>query len=96
MRMLLKITIDTEAGNRALQDGTLQQVIESTMGRFKPEAAYFTTVDGHRGGYIFFDLQDASQLPVLSEPLFQRLHAKVELQPVMTPEDLQRGLQQLS
>jgi len=42
-----------------------------------------------------FDLKDPSQLPPISEPLFSKLNAKIQLFPVMNQEDLQKGLQQL-
>jgi hypothetical protein len=52
------------------------------------EAAYFTSMDGHRGGYIIVNMKDASQIPAVAEPFFLWLGAKVEFIPVMTPEDL--------
>jgi hypothetical protein len=58
----------------------------------KPEAAYFGTENGKRTGYIFFDLNDPAQIPVIAEPLFQRLESTVEFIPVMNADDLQRGL----
>jgi hypothetical protein len=42
-----------------------------------------------------FDLKEPSQLPSLTEPLFNKLNAQVEMFPVMNQEDLQNGLQQL-
>jgi hypothetical protein len=58
----------------------------------KPEAAYFGTENGKHTGYIFFDLNDPAQIPVIAEPLFQRLESTVEFIPVMNADDLQRGL----
>ena len=48
-----------------------------------------------RAAFIVFDLQDPSQLPSLSEPLFSKLKATFEMFPVMNQDDLQKGLQQL-
>jgi hypothetical protein len=42
-----------------------------------------------------FDLQDPSQLPSITEPLFSKVNATVEMFPVMNQEDLQKGLQQV-
>jgi hypothetical protein len=42
-----------------------------------------------------FDLKDPSELPALTEPLFSKLGAQVEMFPVMNREDLQNGLQQV-
>lgn len=92
MRMMLKIQMPVEAANAAIGEGRLGKVLAATMERFKPEAAYFTTVDGDRGGFIVLDLAHPSDIPSLCEPFFNELHAKVELMPVMTPEDVQAGL----
>lgn len=39
--------------------------------------------------------QGPSQLPAISEPLFSKLKATIEMFPVMNQEDLQKGLQQV-
>ncbi len=93
MRMLLKVQVPVGKGNQALKDGTLQQTFESTLERLKPEAAYFTLMDGKRTALIVFDLAEQSQLPSIGEPLFTNLEAGIDLTPVMTAEDLQKGLQ---
>jgi hypothetical protein len=57
----------------------------------KAEAAYFTTICGHRGGYVIVNMDDASQIPAIAEPFFMALKAEIEFYPVMTPEDLGKG-----
>jgi hypothetical protein len=37
-------------------------------------------------------MQHPSDIPSIVEPFFDAVHAKVELQPVMTAEDVQAGL----
>lgn len=95
MRMLMKVKLDTEAGSRAIKDGSLPRVMTETLGALKPEAAYFGPENGIRTAFIVFDLQDPSQLPSLTEPLFSNFQATVEMFPVMNQDDLQKGLQQL-
>jgi hypothetical protein len=90
--MMMKVTMPVEAANAAIVDGRFARVIGDLMERVKPEAAYFSAVDGNRGGYIFFDLAHPSDIPALCEPFFFELHAQVELAPVMTPDDVQAGL----
>ena len=95
MRMMMKVQIDTEAGSRAIADGSLPQLMQEALGRLEPEAAYFGPEAGIRTAFIVFDLKDPSQLPALTEPLFSRLKANVQMFPVMDREDLQKGLGRL-
>ena len=53
MRMMLKIKIPAEAGNRAIQDGTMMKAIESLQEKHKPEATYFSMEDDMRCVFIF-------------------------------------------
>ena len=92
MRMLLKVTIPTELGNRAIKDGSFAKVMEATMAKLKPEAAYFVAERGRRCALFFFDMRDASDIPGIAEPLFVGLHAEIELVPVMNADDLKKGL----
>ena len=64
------------------------ETIQAIMEDLKPEAAYFTDVDGDRGGYFIVNMDDASQIPAVLEPLFQALDATIKVHVVMTPEDL--------
>src|SRR5829696_7334445 len=84
MRMMLKVTFPTEVGNRVLQDGSFSRIMEETMSRLKPEAAYFVADRGRRCAMLFFDMRDASDIPAIAEPLFVGLHAEIELLPVMS------------
>ena len=61
------------------------------MSKLKPEAAYFAPFEGKRGGMIFFDLADPSQIVEVVEPLFLNLNAETELIPVMNGDDLRKG-----
>ncbi len=96
MRMMMKVQVDTEAGSRAIADGSLPQLMGETLGKLRPEAAYFGAENGVRTAFIVFDLQDPSQLPPISEPLFSGLKATINMFPVMDQEDLQKGLGQLA
>jgi hypothetical protein len=94
MRMMMKVQMDTAAASKVIADGSMPEFMQGVMSRLKPEAAYFGPEDGVRTAYIIFDLQDPSELPSISEPLFSKLHANIRLFPVMNQEDLQKGLQQ--
>jgi len=88
MRFLLKVNIPVEAGNTAAKAGKLGTIIQSILSDLKPEAAYFTDDNGQRTGFLFFDMQDASQIPAVAEPWFIAFNASIELHPVMVPDDL--------
>jgi hypothetical protein len=91
MRCLLKVTIPVGTGNAAITDGSLGKTIESILADLKPEAAYFSDDGGKRGGFIFFDLKDASQIPAVAEPWFLAFDAQVEIHPAMNLEDLKNA-----
>jgi hypothetical protein len=94
MRMLLKASMDTEKSNQALQEGRMQPALEGMMRELQPEATYFYPENGRRTALFVFDMEDPSQLPGVSEPLFSTAGADVHVTPVMNAEDLQKGLQQ--
>ena len=93
--MMMKVQMDTEAGSRAIADGSLPQLMQETLGKLQPEAAYFGPEHGVRTAFIVFDLQDPSQLPAITEPMFNKMKANIEMFPVMDQQDLQKGLGQL-
>ena len=92
MRMLLKFELGLAATNEAIRSGAMAEINEQLAATTKPEAAYFGTENGRRTGYVVFDMDDPARIPVIAEPLFQRVGATVEFIPVMNAEDLQRGL----
>ena len=92
MRTLLRATLNVEASNRAIIDGTLPKIMKDTADRLQPEATYFTTIDGCRACFMVFDLKDPSDIPSIAEVFFLNLNAKVEFTPVMNADDLQKGL----
>jgi hypothetical protein len=95
MRTLLKVTMDVTASNKAIMDGSLPKILQATMERIKPESSYFTAIDGCRSCLIVFDLKDPSEIPVIAEPFFLNLNAKVDFSPVMNADDLKKGLETL-
>ncbi|RSM88423.1 hypothetical protein DMH25_41050 [Streptomyces sp. WAC 01325] len=95
MRVLLQAHLDTEKANELIRSGKMPQVMQEIVGAFKPEASYFTATGGVRTWFVVFDVQDSSQMPPLTEPLFEKLGAEVDYTPVMNADDLQKGLAQL-
>lgn len=91
MRCLLKVSIPVDTGNAAISDGSLPKTIDSILTDLEPEAAYFAEENGKRTGFIFFDLKDASQIPVVAEPWYLAFDAQVELHPAMNLDDLKKA-----
>ena len=91
MRYLMRVRIPIEAGNKALADPKFGERMNSALAEVGAEAAYFTAVDGQRGGYIVVNLKDASEIPAKAEPFFLWLNADVDFIPVMIPEDLAKA-----
>jgi hypothetical protein len=92
MRVMLKFTLPVEKGNQAFKDGSLGKTLEVLMNELKPEATYFSPLDGKRGGMLFFDLAEPSKIVEVVEPLFLNLNAAVEVVPVMSGDDLRKGI----
>jgi hypothetical protein len=96
VRCMFKFSFPTtDESNGWIRDGSIGQKMESILGETQPEAAYFGSVDGNRGGYLVINMDEASEIPAKLEPLFQELGATVECSPVMVPEELRTAHQVL-
>jgi hypothetical protein len=92
MRFLIRATIPTEAGNKMVQDPSFLRKLEEYTNKVKAEAAYFFEANGNRIASFIVDVQSADQIPVFGEPLFIKMGAHVEFHPVMSLEDLKKGI----
>lgn len=90
MRFMLTFRIPPEEGNAAMKDGRFMSTFPSVLEELQPEAAYLTTIEGARGGYLVVNMDDASQIPAIAEPLFLGMGATVQIAPVFTPDDIPR------
>jgi Domain of unknown function (DUF3303) len=88
MRFVMQISLPAAKFNQAVRAGTAGETMRKILDETKPEAAYFTSQGGNRGGILIVDLNSASELPRLAEPWFLRFDANIEFHPAMTPEDL--------
>jgi hypothetical protein len=96
MRMLLKAVFDTDAANEIIGSGQGAEATGQIVERLKPEAFYAFGEDGQRAILLVFDMADPSQIPVLTERMYQQGKAKITLTPCMNLEDLQKGFEQLT
>jgi len=94
MRFLISAKIPTEAGNLMVQDPNLLSKLETYIDKVNAEATYFFEADGNRVAAFIVDIQSADHIPVLVEPLFSGMGAHVELHPVMSLDDLKKGIPQ--
>jgi hypothetical protein len=95
MRMMLDVTIPVEAGNASIKGGGLPKLLMATIDQIHPESSYFYPSNGKRHVQMVFDLKDSSQIPPIAERLFEELKCEIQLTPVMSLEDLQKGLGQI-
>jgi hypothetical protein len=94
MRMLLKAVLDTEAASEDIRSGAGGEAIARMQEVLQPEALYFFGEDGQRTVLAVFDLADPSQIPVVTEPLYQGAKAKITLTPCMNLEDVKKGMEE--
>ncbi|KAB7833774.1 hypothetical protein J7W19_00885 [Streptomyces mobaraensis NBRC 13819 = DSM 40847] len=95
MRTLLRARLDTHTANEAVRNGTMGAAMRDVLEQLRPEAAYFTCMDGGRTCILVFDMRESSEMPALLERFFLDMEAEVELHPVMNADDLREGLEAL-
>jgi hypothetical protein len=88
MRMIMLVKFPVEPFNTYVKDGSIGPTIQQILGDIKPESAYFTERDGHRGAILVVDLKEASDVARLAEAWFLKFNANVEYRIAMTAEDL--------
>ncbi|HET7389336.1 MAG TPA: hypothetical protein VFJ51_00835 [Nitrososphaeraceae archaeon] len=77
-----------------VQDPNFLRKLEEYMNKVKAEAAYFFEANGNRVAAFIVDIHSTDQIPVLTEPLFIGMGAHVELHPVISLDDLKKGIPQ--
>jgi hypothetical protein len=91
MRMLLQVNFPHQPFNAAVKDGTAAKKMNRILDDAKPEAVYFTEIDGQRCALLVVNVEDASKIPTYAEPWFLTFGADIKFRPVMTPDDLARA-----
>ena len=96
MKMLLTVEFPLEPFNSLVRSGKAGEIIGRILESIKPETAYFTEMDGKRGGIFVIDVQAASDVPTFAEPFFLNFQASCKFRILMSPADLQKaGLEEL-
>ena len=74
-----------------MKAGTLGTTIQAILADVQPEAVYFIDDNGQRTALLFLDMQGASQIPAIVEPWLLAFNARIEMHPIMVPEDLMKA-----
>src|SRR6476660_5170498 len=93
MRMMMKVTIPTQTGNKSIREGVLPKTVMQFVEQYKPEGAWFTAQNGHRTAFFVFDMKNTNDIPSIAEPFFNNLDAQIELAPTMNLEDMKTGVE---
>jgi hypothetical protein len=88
MRMIMLVQFPIEPFNTLVRHGSIGEKMHRILDAIKPESAYFTERDGHRGAILVVNLEDASDVAKLAEPWFLTFNANVEYRIAMTADDL--------
>lgn len=91
MRMMMIVRMPHHAFNAAVGDGSVESKMKSILDETKPEAVYFTEMEGLRTAVILVNLEKPSMVPALAEPWFLAFEAKVEFHVVMGLDELQQA-----
>ena len=91
MRVLLIVRLPNESFNGAVRDGTAGTKTKAILEEVRPEAVYFTEMNGRRTVVMIVELDKPSRVPALAEPWFLSFNADVEFHVVMSPQELQEG-----
>lgn len=91
MRMLQMIRLPHETFNSAVRDGSAGRKTQSILEEVKPEAVYFTEMNGQRTVLLLVELASPARIPALAEPWFLNFDADVEFHVVMTPQELEQA-----
>lgn len=91
MRTIMKVSMPTEVMNELVREGALTFTMDKLLGDIKPEAVYFTAIDGERTALIVLDISEPADMVKVAEPFFLALEAAIEFYPAMIPADLQKA-----
>lgn len=96
MKFILTAELPLEPFNTLVRNGKVGGILNKIQDAIRPEAVYFTEMDGKRCGIYIVNIQDASELPHYAEPFFLNFQAVCKFRMVMTPDDLKKaGLEEL-
>ena len=70
MRFLIKANWPNENANEQFASGKGAETIQGILEAIKPEAVYFGLDGGERTAFMIVNIDEASQMPGVAEPMF--------------------------
>ena len=96
MKILMTTRFPNEPFNSLMREGRVDEIMNEILESQKPEAVYFTEIEGERGCVSIIDINNQSQIPQYAEPFFLNFNAECHFSIAMTPQDLKvAGLNEL-
>ncbi len=89
MKFIVEVDFPLEPFNTYVRKGTAGEKIGDVLGAIKPEVIYFTDNGVGRGAMMIIEVDSASQVPHVTEPLMLTFDASVHYRVAMAPEELQ-------
>ncbi len=89
MKFIVEVGFPLEPFNTYVRKGTAGEKIGEVLGAIKPEVIYFTDNGVGRGALMIIEVDSASQVPHVTEPLMLNFDASVHYRVAMAPEELQ-------
>ena len=88
MKFIVEVSFPTEPFNTYVREGTAGQTIGEVLGAINPEVAYMTDNGVGRGAIMIVDLENAAQVPHITEPMMLTFDASVHYRIALAPDDL--------
>jgi hypothetical protein len=89
MKFIVEADFPLEPFGTYIRQGAAGEKIAAALAAIKPEAVYFTDGGVGRGALMIVDLDSASQIPNVTEPLMLAFGASVHYRVAISPEELQ-------
>jgi hypothetical protein len=89
MRMLMMVRLPHETFNAAVRDGSAGPKTSAILDEIKPEAVYFTEMDGLRTVVLIVEIAGSFEIPGMAEPWFLSFNADVEFHILMGRQELE-------
>jgi hypothetical protein len=88
MKFIVEASFPHEPFNTYVREGTAGEKIGEILQAIKPEVIYFTDSGVGRGVLMIVEIDDASAVPHVTEPLMLNFNASVHYRIAMAPEEL--------